>query len=76
MHLHPFRPRLLDALYGCGRQRALVLRLDHVLWIGASGADALAQLHRRLQRDGLTLCLCKAEPGGLRAGQRTGFAPT
>ena len=38
MQLHPFRPRLLDALYGCGRQRALMPRLDHVLWIGASGA--------------------------------------
>ena len=54
--------------------RALVLRLDRVLWIDASGVDALTQLHRRLQRDGISLWLCEAEPDTLLALQRTGFA--
>jgi sulfate permease, SulP family len=54
--------------------RALVLRLDHVLWIDASGVDALTQLHRRLQREGVSLWLCEAEPDTLQALQRTGFA--
>jgi sulfate permease, SulP family len=53
---------------------ALVLRLDHVLWIDASGVDALTQLHRRLQRDGITLWLCELEADTLQALQRTGFA--
>ena len=54
--------------------RALVLRLDHVLWIDASGVDALTQLHRRLQRDGVSLWLCELEPDTLNALHRTGFA--
>ncbi|MEQ1682036.1 MAG: SulP family inorganic anion transporter [Burkholderiaceae bacterium] len=54
--------------------RALVLRLDHVLWIDASGVDALTQLHRRLQRDGITLWLCELGPDTLQALRRTGFA--
>ena len=54
--------------------RALVLRLDHVLWIDASGVDVLTQLHRRLQRDGISLWLCELEADTLRALQRTGFA--
>ena len=54
--------------------RALVLRLDHVLWIDASGVDALTQLHRRLQRDGISLWLCELEPDTLLALRRTGFA--
>jgi sulfate permease, SulP family len=45
-----------------------------VLWIDASGVDALTQLHRRLQRDGITLWLCELEPDTLQALQRTGFA--
>ena len=53
---------------------ALVLRLDHVSWIDASGVDALTQLHRHLQRDGITLWLCELEPETLLALQRTGFA--
>jgi sulfate permease, SulP family len=57
-----------------GATRALVLRLDHVLWIDASGVDALTQLHRRLQRDGISLWLCELEPETLQALQRTGFA--
>jgi hypothetical protein len=31
-------------------------------------------LHRRLQRDGVTLWLCELEPETLQALQRTGFA--
>ena len=54
--------------------RALVLRLDHVLWIDASGIDALTQLHRRLQRNSVSLWLCEAEPDTLLALRRTGFA--
>ena len=53
---------------------ALVLRLDHVLWIDASGVDALTQLHRRLQRSGITLWLCELEPETMLALERTGFA--
>jgi sulfate permease, SulP family len=63
---------LADALPAA--TRALVLRLDHVLWIDASGVDALTQLHRRLQRDGITLWLCELESDTLQALQRTGFA--
>jgi SulP family sulfate permease len=39
--------------------RALVLAMHRLLWIDASGIDALAQLHRRLQRDGVVLWLCE-----------------
>ncbi len=63
---------LADALPAA--THALVLRLDHLSWIDASGVDALTQLHRRLQRDGIRLFLCEPEPGTLRALQRTGFA--
>ena len=63
---------LADALPAA--TRALVLRLDHVLWIDASGVDALTQLHRRLQRDGISLWLCELEPATMQALQRTGFA--
>ena len=54
--------------------RALVLRLDHLLWIDASGVAALTQLHRRLQRSGISLWLCELEPETLQALQRTGFS--
>ncbi len=53
---------------------ALVLRLGHVLWVDASGVDALTQLLRRLQRSGISLWLCEAGPELLGALQRTGFA--
>ena len=53
---------------------ALVLRLAHLMWIDASGVDALTQLHRRLQRDGVSLWLCEVDPQTHRALQRTGLA--
>jgi SulP family sulfate permease len=38
--------------------QVLVLEMHRMIWIDASGLDALVQLHRQLQRDGIGLWLC------------------
>jgi SulP family sulfate permease len=38
--------------------RMLVLEMHRLIWIDASGLDALVQLHRQLQRAGIGLWLC------------------
>lgn len=54
--------------------RGVVLEMHRLIWIDASGIDALTQLHRRLQRGGATLWLCELhdEPGEM--VERSGLA--
>jgi len=54
--------------------RALVLQMQRLIWIDASGVDALTQLYRRLQRDGVALWLCELDEEPLQMVKRTGFA--
>jgi SulP family sulfate permease len=54
--------------------RALVLQMQRLIWIDASGVDALTQLYRRLQRDGIALWLCELDDEPLQMVKRTGFA--
>jgi SulP family sulfate permease len=53
--------------------RALVLRMRRVVWLDASGIDALLQLQRRLQRDGIALWLCELNDEPLAKVRRTGL---
>jgi SulP family sulfate permease len=54
--------------------RALVLQMQRLIWIDASGVDALTHLYRRLQRDGIALWLCELDEEPLEMVTRTGFA--
>lgn len=54
--------------------RALVLEMHRLIWIDASGVDALTQLYRRLQRTGIELWLCELKDEPLEMVRRTGFA--
>ena len=62
---------LADALPP-GTQR-LVLRMRRLIWIDASGIDAIRQLHRRLSQEGVTLWLCELSDEPLQMVQRTGL---
>ncbi|MFZ5542919.1 MAG: SulP family inorganic anion transporter [Pseudomonadota bacterium] len=53
--------------------RALVLEMHRLIWIDASGVDALTQLWRRLQREGVALYLCELEDEPRQMVQRTGL---
>lgn len=54
--------------------RALVLETQRLIWIDASGLDALVQLHRRLQRIDVGLWLCGLEDEPLERVQQGGLA--
>ena len=62
---------LADALPP-GTQR-LELRMRRLIWIDASGIDAIRQLHRRLSQEGVTLWLCELSDEPLQMVQRTGL---
>jgi SulP family sulfate permease len=53
--------------------RALVLEMHRLIWIDASGIDALTQLWRKLQRQDVDLWLCDLADEPLEMVQRTGF---
>jgi len=53
--------------------RALVLEMHRLIWIDASGIDALTQLWRKLQRQGIGLWLCALEEEPREMVQRTGL---
>lgn len=53
--------------------RKLVLALHRLIWIDASGIDALMQLHARLERDGVELWLCELADEPRQMVQRTGL---
>jgi SulP family sulfate permease len=53
--------------------RALVLEMHRLIWIDASGIDALTQLWRKLQRQGVGLWLCALEEEPREMVQRTGL---
>ncbi len=53
--------------------RALVLRMRRLVWLDASGIDALLQLQRRLQRDGVSLWLCELNDEPRAKVRRTGL---
>jgi sulfate permease, SulP family len=63
----------IEALGVPAGTHALVLRMHRLVWIDASGIDALTQLHRRLQRDGVGLWLCELNDEPLQMVRRTGF---
>ncbi len=51
----------------------LVLEMHRLIWVDASGIDALVQLHRRLQRDQVQLWLCELADEPLQMVRRTGL---
>jgi SulP family sulfate permease len=53
--------------------RAVVLAMHRLIWIDASGVDALMQLHRRLQREGVALWLCELAEEPLHMVRQTGL---
>jgi sulfate permease, SulP family len=54
--------------------RELVLEMHRMIWIDASGLDALVQLHRHLQRAGIGLWLCGLADEPLERVQQGGLA--
>jgi SulP family sulfate permease len=54
--------------------RCLVLQMHRLISVDTSGIDALQQLHRTLQRQGVTLLLADVNPQPLGLIQRSGFA--
>jgi SulP family sulfate permease len=53
--------------------RALVLEMHRLIWIDASGIDALTQLWRQLQRRGIGLWLCALEDEPLQRVRDSGL---
>lgn len=53
--------------------QALVLEMHRLIWIDASGIDALTQLWRRLKRDGVELWLCGLEDEPLKRMRESGL---
>ncbi len=54
--------------------RCLVLQMHRLISVDSSGIDALQQLHRSLQRQGVALLLADVNPQPLGLMQRSGFA--
>ncbi len=61
----------IESLAVAPGHHALVLRLPRLIWIDASGIDALRQLNRRLRRDGVSLWLCELNDEPLQMVRRT-----
>jgi SulP family sulfate permease len=53
--------------------RALVLEMHRLIWVDASGIDALTQLWRKLQRRGIELWLCELEEEPMQRVRESGL---